>query len=154
MIKLSTTHSNPIEIPEGSVNSRINAAKEKFRKDAGDLIVHTLQEILGNESELGFALKPEYAARKQKDKRLRRVAGKSEDQPLILSREGIYDALEVVADGDGVIVQVKPGAGVDEGYDYAQRWLQETGLMDRAMMRVRDQLSALMQIAILEEVGL
>lgn len=155
MIKLVTTHKNPIEIPEGSASARINAAKDKFRKDAGDMIVSTLQEILGNESELGFTLQPGYSERKQKDKRLRRVVGKSSDQPLILSREGIYDALEVVEDGDGFIVQIKEGLGVsDNGFDYAMYWLEQTGLMERAMMKVRDELNYLMEFAILSEVGL
>lgn len=155
MIQFKVIYTNPIEIPEGSANGRLNAAMTMFRKDAGELIVKTIQDFLGDETALGFSLKPGYAERKQKDKRLRRVAGKSTDQPLILSREGIYDALEVVETDRGFIVQIQEGMGVsDKGFDYAAYHLEQTGLMERVVMHVENELPYLLEFAILSEIGL
>lgn len=130
-----------------------------YREKAGPLVVESIREVLGNEAELGYDISDEYAIRKERDPRLRRIAGKSVNQPLILAGE-IYEGLEVVELDDGFAVQVREGAGVSpQGFDYADYFNDEFkggGLqyMGKGLDRVEEQFPGLLEDSIMETTGL
>jgi len=133
-----------------SIVSRVRA---RFMQEAGALIVDSVRSILGQSSI--YSLSPEYAARKPRMKGFRRVAGKAADQPLILSGAGIYDNIDVVADGDGFIVHVDDKAGTSpEGFDYAQHFEDITDYLGKGLDLVEDKLADLMGDIIVQEMGL
>jgi len=133
-----------------SIVARVRA---RFMQEAGALIVDSVRSILGQSSI--YSLSPEYAARKPHMKGFRRVAGKSADQPLILSGQGIYDNIDVVADGDGFIVHVDDKAGTSpEGFDYAQHFEDITDYLGKGLDLVEDKLADLMGDIIVQEMGL
>jgi len=142
-----------------SIVARVRA---RFMQEAGALIVDSVRSILGQSSI--YSLSPEYAARKPRMKGFRRVAGKSADQPLILSGQGIYDNIDVVADGDGFIVHVDDRVGESpDGFDYAEYWESGEGsksgftgvdYLGKGLDLVEDKLADLMGDIIVQEMGL
>jgi len=133
-----------------SIVARVRA---RFMQEAGALIVDSVRSILGQSSI--YSLSPEYAARKPRMKGFRRVAGKSADQPLILSGQGIYDNIDVAADGDGFIVHVDDKAGTSpEGFDYAQHFEDITDYLGKGLDLVESRLADLMSDIIVDEMGL
>jgi hypothetical protein len=136
-------------------NYTITRIVDRFRIEAGEAVIDSIREVLGNEFELLFRLDPEYALRKSKDPRLRKVGGKSADQPLIFTREHIYDALEIYAEPDGFVVQIKSGQGLSEkGFDIAEHWEKLLHYMELGVGRIDERYFAdLLGNIALEELG-
>lgn len=137
----------------GDVADRV---QRRFVEEAGKLIAESIQYVLGNEAELGYDVSPEYALRKAKDPRLRRVVGKSANQPMILTTD-IYENIEFRSENGNLVVDLKEGAGIsDRGFDYAGYFdteFQGDGLrfMQKGLDRVKADLPALLNRIISEE---
>lgn len=133
--------------------------RKRIQEAVGDLIIESIQEVLGNAAELGYDVSDDWAIRKSKDPRLKRIPGKSSNQPLILKAD-IYENLIVEESGDGFIIQVKEGKGVSEkGFDYADYFEKEfqsdgLGFMQKGLDRVRHKIPEVVKRIVLEETGL
>lgn len=113
--------------PLGGGANAVENAVEAFLDKAGDTMVEAVKRGLG-QADL-YELSDGYRERKLAGKTkpaMRRVAGKANDQPLILSGD-MYEGVVKRRDGaTGEVVEVASGAGVSEsGFDYAEYW--ETG---------------------------
>lgn len=125
----------------------------RFQKEAGKLLVDKVRDLLGHDDL--YTLTPAYAERKRRNPRLRRVAGKDPDQPLILTREGIYDAVEMRIDGQTVVISVNEAKGLSErGYDYAELWQARVDYLGKALDAVEDQFEDLLLDIVFDEMGL
>lgn len=124
-------------------------------QEAGALIVDSVRSILGQSAI--YSLSPEYSKRKPRMAGFRRASGKSADQPLILSGSGIYDNLDVIAQGglDGFIVMVSDNGGESpDGFDYAQYFEDLTDYLGKGLDLVEGSLADLMATIIADEMGL
>jgi hypothetical protein len=133
----------------------------RFADEAGKMIVESIQGLLGTDAL--YHLSEAYGAKKQRKAGFKRVAGKDADQPLIFSREGIYDALSYKRVGDGIVVSLDSAAGVDGGFDYAEYWQSGQGgkagfsgvdYMGQGLALVEDKLADMFLDIAFEEMGL
>lgn len=142
---------SPVSFPEERI-------RERFAKEAGELVIESIREVLGNVHELGYDISDEYAIRKLNDPRLRVIESKSATQPMILSAE-MYEGLEFEQTDTGFLVRVKDSAGVSEsGFDYADYFnedFQGSGLhfMEKGLDKVEHLLPNLLRTIVIEEIG-
>lgn len=151
MIQLKIT---PPAVPFNIGPSIVARVRARFMQEAGALIVDSVRSILGQSAI--YSLSPEYSKRKPRMAGFRRASGKSADQPLILSGSGIYDNLDVIAQGglDGFIVMVSDNGGYDGDFDYAQYWEDATDYLGKGLDLVEGRLADLMADIIVQEMGL
>lgn len=139
-----------LPVASGNVVGRI---RTRFQHEAGTLILDAIRSLLGMSSI--YTLSAEYSRKKQKLSKFRRVGGKASDQPLILSAAGIYDALTIIPEGDGFIVQVDDSKGTsDKGFDFAEHWEEITDYLGKGLDLVEDQLDELLASIIEDEMML
>ena len=125
----------------------------RFTSEAGTLVLDAVRDVLGTDAL--YILDPEYAKAKPRRKGYRRMPGKPIDQPLILSGEGIFLALTARQEGNSVVVQVDPNAGVTpQGFDYAEEWEEKVHYLERGLEAVEEQLDEVLARIIVEEMGL
>jgi hypothetical protein len=117
-------------MPTAGMTARIMSA---FARNAGAMIVASVRNQLGSSSL--YQLKPDYAARKPMLKGYRRQAGKSTDQPIILTGD-IFDHVVWEATGDGLIVHVAESAGMDDRFDVSEHWEQITDYLGKGFDEV------------------
>jgi hypothetical protein len=135
VIKLSVQVSAlPIALGTGVVKR----VRERFQAEAGTLILDAIRAHLGSSSL--YTLSPEYSKAKPKSKKFRRFPGKASDQPIILSGQGIYNALTVIPAGDGFVVQVEDSEGMNKGFDYAEKMEQLTQYLELGLADVENDL--------------
>ncbi len=125
---------------------RWRAVIKDFREEAGALLVAAVQRELG-QSTL-YTLSGEWSDRKTMGKtipQMVRKTGKASDQPLILSGEGIFEALKIdeLAVGSTSFyfhVLVDQDKGTDRGFDYAEYWEEFTHYLEKGLAAVEDKL--------------
>lgn len=127
----------------------------RFQREAGELIVEAIRKQLGQDST--YQLTEVYSERKVAGKtkpRMKRYAGMSADEPLVLSG-AMYDGVSAEIEGNTLVVSVRDGAGVSKsGFDYAQEWESEVGFLEAGFREVEDQLPELLESIIVEEMML
>lgn len=145
MIRLNVT----LSVPPAASGSVIGRIRKRFMYEAGGIILDAIRSLLGTNTL--YTLSRDYAARKQRSGKLRRIAGKSADQPLILTAT-MFDNLTVIPDGDGFIVMVQDGQAVsDKGFDYAEHWEEITDYLGKGLDLVENKLDELMADIIVDE---
>lgn len=156
MIQLKIT---PPAIPFNLGPSIVARVRARFMQEAGALIVDSVRSILGHDAILNIS--DEWGLEKRVRKNsagagFKRVGGKDFKQPLIWTGTGIYDNLDVIAQGglDGFIVMVSDNGGYDDGFDYAQYWEDATDYLGKGLDLVEGRLADLMADIIVQEMGL
>jgi len=147
-LKLKLTLPTLQAVPGSGLTQRI---RERFQSEAGTYLLDAIRHNLGQD--YLYRLTPEYAARKQSLKELRRFPGKSPDQPLILSGE-MYNALTVIPDGNGFVVQVEDGQATDGGFDYAEHWEEIAHFLEKGLDMVEGHLDEMLCDIIVQEMTL
>lgn len=148
MIQLKIT---PPAIPFNLGTSIVARVRARFMQEAGTLLLDAIRAHLGQDSI--YTLSPEYAQRKPKLAKFRRMPGKSSTQPLILSAE-MFNALTVIPDGDGFRVQLEDGQAIDNGFDYGEFWQEIVDYLGLGLADVEAQLPEVLGDIIVQEMGL
>lgn len=146
MIRLKVTLPTVPTIPQAGMTDVI---RQRFQNEAGTMILDAVRSLLGTSAI--YTLTPEYSSRKSKMKGFRREGGKASDQPLIFSGEGIFDALTVIPNSTGFVVQVDDSQGMRGSYDYAEHFQDVTDYLGKGLDLVEDQLDELLATIIEQE---
>lgn len=158
-----------------NAGANLGGIMRKFAKEGGEIGVKHIRDVLGHDAL--YQLSETYKRRKLAmlsgadagskrritrfkklkafSKPAKRYSGKDADQPLILTAEGIYEALESKQSGNSILFDVKSGHGVERGFDYAEHWAEQTAFLeaaaeDDALSEMSDKLMDM----IAEELGL
>ena len=106
--------------PLGGGGLAVDQAVSAFLRDAGTAMVREVRSVLGT-AEI-YTLSERYSAQKVAGRtrpKMRRVAGKASDQPLILTGE-MYRGVKATVEGRQVVVQVEDGVAMHGGFDIAE----------------------------------
>lgn len=148
LLKMTLTPSALAPMPGAGLKARVLKA---FAANAGAMIVASVRNQLGQDAL--YTLSPDYAARKPSLAGFRRQAGKSSDQPIILTGD-IWDHIIWTATGDGLTVQVSDSAGMDDGFDVAEHWEEITEYLEKGLADVEGDLPDLLLDIIVAEMAL
>jgi len=129
------------------------AIMQEWANRAGPILIFAIREVLGHDAL--YTLSLTYAANKIKSSKFKRVAGKDPEQPLILSGEHIYDALEFHATSDGLIVMIPDSKShSDSGFPIAEYWEAHIEYLEAAYASCKNLLEEELVDVILENLGL
>jgi hypothetical protein len=136
-----------------SANTGFAIIMQEWADRAGPILIEAIREILGHDAI--YQLSYKYSLIKPNLAKFRRVSGKDSDQPLILSGEHIYDALEFHATSDGFLVQIPDSKShSDTGFPIAEYWESQVGYLEQAFTRKRQDIEQLLEDIIYEKLGL
>lgn len=124
------------EFPRGLPNFRHQAILEALLDPVGKVIQKAIEDMLGTEEV--YTLSRKYREEKlalRTDPPMKRITGKAEDQPGILSAQ-MFENITFWLDGDTINIGVDVKKGfTDKGFDYADEFEKRSQFLEKALTK-------------------